>query len=88
MAKMNLPECPNVKAGVCARSNVRYGGELKNQSADILICVTCNLLWMITRPNTRRRAAYLNTIEKLERATAHEQARAQRKLFFDYGRAS
>ena len=82
----DIPECPNYREKKCARSDPVYAGETRDQSADVIICRTCNLLWMVTKPRTNRRAAHENKIERMRQATERDRERARRKLIFDIGR--
>lgn len=81
-----IPECPNVREYKCPKSDIVNGGETKDGKADILICRTCKLLWMITKPNTKRQASYERKIETMQKATERERAAANKKLIFDLGR--
>lgn len=84
---MQIPLCPNSLEGKCARSDTVHGGETKDENADIIICRTCKLLWMISKPRTQDRARYENKIEKMKKASERDREAARRKLIFDYGRA-
>jgi hypothetical protein len=82
----DIPSCPNVREGKCERSDTIWGGETKDQTADIIFCRTCNLLWMISRPRTVGRARYENKIDKMQKATQYEKEQASRRVFLDLGR--
>jgi cytochrome c5 len=82
----DLPRCPNVKAGVCERSQLRLMGE--TSTSYLFTCATCHLLWAVSRPKTVDEARWRNQMEKVQKASARERELAQRPKVFDYGRRS
>jgi hypothetical protein len=83
---MNIPACPNHREGKCAKSDTVHGGETKDGGADIIICRTCKLLWMISKPKTSQRAAYENKLERMQKATERDRQAARKRVMFDMGR--
>jgi hypothetical protein len=62
-----LPTCPNVSQGVCARSDIVLAGE--SDKFWNLICRTCHLFWSLSKPNTKNKARYENELKRLAHAT-------------------
>lgn len=76
---MELPTCPNVKEGVCARSDMVHAGESKDGTADLIICRTCKLFWTISKPKTVGRAQYETKIDRMQKATELDRQQAKQK---------
>ncbi len=83
---MELPLCPNFTEGKCEKSDTRYAGETKDGTADAIICHTCKLFWLISKPKVVGRARYENRIERMNKASEVLRMQAGRKAFFDLGR--
>lgn len=81
---MNLPQCPNVKEGRCSDSKLRLLAE--DDKSWKFTCAGCNLLWMVSKPNTKGRAAVELAADKIQKASQQEREKAQRTRYFDYGR--
>lgn len=83
---MNIPRCPNFLEGKCERSDTRYAGETKDKTADAIICHTCKLFWLISKPKVVGQAKYENHIERMKKATEADRRQASKKAFVDLGR--
>lgn len=83
---MEIPSCPNYREGKCDRSDTAHGGETRDGSADIIICRTCKLLWLISKPRTRGRAAHEVHLDRMSKASERLKQQASRKSFLDLGR--
>lgn len=81
---MNLPPCPNVREGRCTDSRLRLLSE--DERSWKFLCAGCNLLWMVSKPNTRGRAARELAADRIQKASQQEREAAQRTRYFDIGR--
>ena len=77
---MEIPACPNFREGRCERSDTVHAGESKDGTANLIICRTCKLLWMISKPKTVGRAQYETKIERMQKATERDKEQARRKM--------
>lgn len=77
---MNLPSCPNVKDGVCERSELRLVGE--NDKAWFFHCITCKLCWTVSKPRGSAEARYRNQVDRVKRASDQEISEAKKTKYF------
>lgn len=80
-----LPVCPNVKEGVCHRSELRLSGE--NESAWFFTCATCFLFWQVTKPRIKDQARWQNKVDKVQKISDHERELSKRTKYFVMGKS-
>jgi hypothetical protein len=77
---MKLPNCPNVREGVCERSMLRLLGE--DEQSWVFTCASCHLIWKVSKPRTAERARYELEIDRTQRASEAERAAAKQTRYF------
>jgi cytochrome c5 len=82
---MNIPNCPNnsKSTAICERSQLRLYGE--NEQSFLFTCLTCKLLWAVSKPKTKDRAKWENKVRKIQEATQIEREKTNRVYSFAKG---
>jgi hypothetical protein len=78
---MNIPQCPNhlKSKSICEVSKLRLIGE--SDQAFNFFCASCQLLWSVTKPRTKEKARFENSVRKIQQASEIERQKARRRLY-------
>ena len=84
---MNIPICPNHRQSpsICEQSRLALLGE--NEQSFLFTCSCCNLMWAVSKPQTKEKARYENQCRRVQHATEVESDRARRKAY-SFGRSN